>query len=100
MQIYAENAYAYIGQENAIYLHPVLMAHRVQDKFVTTGFFEHPKFYPKLLMHLFETSGSKSEIITLQSANTAQARRITQLETEQANLKQRIDQLDTRLQSL
>ena len=101
VRVFAENGYTQTGSENAIYLHGVLMAHRVMQEFKKAKFFEHPEFYPKLLMHLFETCAPKSAMDALRvsnaaltSDNRALSRRVETLENGLATLKRRFDRLE------
>ena len=100
-RVFAENGYTQKGSANAIYLHGVLMAHRVMQEFKKAKFFEHPGFYPKLLMHLFETCAPKSAMDALRTSNTALTAsnraltsKVESLESGLANLKRRFDRLE------
>ena len=94
VRVFVENGYTQKGQENAIYLHGVLMAHRVMHEFAAAKFFEHPEFYPKLLMHLFETCAPKSATDSLREENRALSRKVETLEAGLSTLKRRLDWLD------
>ena len=67
---------------NGIYLHAVVQGIRVSREFQAVGFRNHPKFYPEVVMHLFNTYVPRSVFDLRLGTNKSDAMRlkITELE--------------------
>ena len=87
----SENGYLFSGKENSIYLHGVLQGHRVMKEFSSVGFTEHAKFYPKLLMHLFESCAPKSAVVEADTSRVDMAKRIKALEISLKECRSLVD---------
>ena len=80
-------------EKNAYYLHGVLQAHRIMSEFVKDKFIEHPHFYPKPLMYLFESSAPRADVVELGKTNSDLQKQVRDLQKEIHNCKSIVDGL-------
>ena len=90
-RVVAENGYLCSGSANAIYLNGVLQGHRVMKEFSSVGFTEHPRFYPKLLMHLFESCAPKTAVVEAEASRADLIKRVKTLEAGLRDCKALVD---------
>jgi hypothetical protein len=95
-RIVAEHGYT-SPDANAIYFWGTLQAHSVMEEFRRARFHEHPKVYPQIVIFLFKTYVSKSEIQRIRDVNVDLSRRCVAAETELTTVKRSYDALVTRV---
>lgn len=100
VRLVAEHAWSQGEKATPLYLWGCLNAHRVMHEFKQTNFREHAKFYPKLVLYLFETYVAKHEIARLRESSVNALRQNTSLETQVASLKRTYDSLTSKVDSL
>ena len=100
VRLVAEHAWSQGDKATPLYLWGCLNAHRVMNDFKQMNFREHPKFYPKLVLYLFETYVAKHEIAKLRETSVDAIRTNTSLETQVASLKRNYDTLAQKYDSL
>ena len=93
VRVFAENSYLWIGEEHAYYLHGVLQVHRIMSEFTKNKVIEHPRFYPKLLMHLFESSAPRADVVELGKTNSDLQKLVKDLQKEIHTCKSIVDGL-------
>ena len=93
VRVFAENGYLRAGEENAYYLHGVLQAHMIMPEFAKNKFIEHPRFYPKLLMHLFGSSAPQVDVVELAKTNSDLQKQVKDLQKEIHTCKSIVDGL-------
>ena len=99
VRVHAETGYSSKGNENAMYLHGTLMAHKVMEDFMKYEFTGHPKFYPRLIMHIYETSAPRALLTDLKTTVREQARTITTLTSTVRTLQGNLDRLTASVNS-
>lgn len=100
VRLVAEHAWSQGDRATPLYLWGCLNAHRVMQDFKQMSFREHPKFYPKLVLYLFETYVAKHELERLRDASADALRNTTSIESQFASLKRTHDSLASKVDSL
>lgn len=102
VRVVAETAYGYSKRNPSLmvgqYMWALSQAHCVQNEFLQSGFWRHPKVSPGIMMYLFEHRAPKAELLALltrlKEANRTmsdQKASITKLQTEMNWVMERLN---------
>jgi hypothetical protein len=86
----AKHAYATltdVDEINATYLYATIRAHGVMAEFRKYNFRRHPRVYPGMVQHIFNTYVTKDDIASSNTSCSRLTQRCQQLETTVDNLK-------------
>ena len=99
----AKHAYSSLRDNheiNATYLYGVIQAHGVMVDFKNHGFRRHPKVYPEMVQHIFNTYVTNDDVASSSSTCSRLTQRCQQLETTLDTLKRAQDSQATTIADL